>query len=212
MNDEKILALTFDDGPNTTTTCEVLDILEKYNVTASFFVCGDNIDSETAEVMRRAVKMGCEIQNHSRTHSDMTKMTKEEILQEVVYTSDAVEKAVGKRPEFFRPPYIAVNELMFENIELTFIQGAGAEDYLDEVSAEERCKRIIAQAKDGMVLLLHDAKGNFRTVKALDMIIPKLKEDGFRMVTISELFKERSVSPQHGILYTNVFQKERYYH
>lgn len=212
MKNEKIAALTFDDGPNTVTTPEVLDILEKYNITASFFVCGNNIDNETAEVMRRAVKMGCEIQNHSRTHSDMTGMTVKEISGEINFTSDAVEKAVGKRPDFFRPPYIAVNDLLFESVDLTFIQGVGAEDYIDEVSAEERCRRIIAQAEDGIIILLHDAKGNFRTVQAIDMIIPKLKEDGYRFVTISDLFREKGVVPKRGILYTNVMQTERYYH
>ena len=183
MNSEKIVALTFDDGPNLTTTPEVLDILEKYDIPASFFVCG----------------------------SDMTKISAEEIAEEINFTSDAVEKAVGKRPEFFRPPYIAVNETMFDTIGMTFIQGAGAEDYIDEVSAEERFRRIIAQTKDGIIILLHDAKGNFRTVKAID-IIPKLKEDGYRFVTISGLFKEKNIVPVKGILYTSVFQTERYYH
>ena len=73
MFNDKIAALTFDDGPNTVTTPQVLDILEKYGVPASFFVCGKNIDPESGEVMKRAVKLGCEIQNHSRAHSDMTK-------------------------------------------------------------------------------------------------------------------------------------------
>ncbi len=212
MNSEKAIALTFDDGPNLVTTPEVLDILEKYHIPASFFVCGNNIDAETAEVMRRAVKMGCEIQNHSRSHSDMTKMSLKDILDEIDFTSDAVEKAVGKRPEFFRPPYIAVNDLLFDNIDLTFIQGVGAEDYIDDISPEERFKRIIDQTKDGIIILLHDAKGNFRTVKAIDMIIPELIKDGYRFVTISGLFKEKNIVPKKGILYTNVFQEERYYH
>ena len=209
---EKIAALTFDDGPNLITTPQVLDMLEKYNVKASFFVCGKNINSETEEVMRRAVKMGCEIQNHSRTHSDMTKMSSEDFISEIGYTSDAVEKAVGKRPEFFRPPYIAVNDKMYELTDLTFIQGVGAEDYNDEVSAEERYRRIMAQVSDGIVILLHDQERNFRTVDALDMIIPKLKEEGYRLVTISELFREKGIIPKRGFLYTNVFQTEQYFH
>ena len=209
---EKIAALTFDDGPNLITTPQVLDMLEKYNVTASFFVCGKNINSETEEVMRRAVKMGCEIQNHSRTHSDMTKMSSEDFISEIGYTSDAVEKAVGKRPEFFRPPYIAVNDKMYELTDLTFIQGVGAEDYNDEVSAEERYRRIMAQVSDGIVILLHDQERNFRTVNALDMIIPKLKEEGYRLVTISELFRKKGIVPKRGFLYTNVFQTEPYFH
>lgn len=215
MNDrdsEKIIALTFDDGPNLVTTPQVLDILEKHSVPASFFVCGINIDPSTAEVMRRAVKAGCDIQNHSRTHPDMTKMSSEDIISEIEFTSDAIEKAVGRRPEFFRPPYIAVNDIMYELTELTFIQGVGAEDYNDEISAEERYRRIISQASDGTVILLHDKEGNFRTVDALEMIIPRLKAEGYRFVTVAELFREKGIVPKHGFLYTNVFQTEPYFH
>lgn len=209
---DKIIALTFDDGPNTVTTPQVLDILEKYNIPASFFVCGENINADSAKVMQKAFSLGCEIHNHSKTHSDMTKMSVEEISAEINFTSDAVEKAVGVRPKFFRPPYIAVNETMFENIDLPFIQGVGAEDYLDEVSAEKRYKRIIAQSKDGIIILLHDAEGNFRTVDALKMIIPELQKENYRFVTVSGLFKEKNITPQSGILYTSAMQTERYYH
>lgn len=204
MNTEKIAALTFDDGPNTTTTVQVLDILSKHGVPASFFVCGKNITPESEEVMRRAVKAGCEIHNHSRTHSDMTKMSAEEIAEEIRFTSEKIAEAVGIPPKFFRPPYISVNRLMYDTVELTFICGLGAEDYNDEVSAEERCDRIMAQARDGMIILLHDLEGNFRTVDALDMMIPKLKNEGYRLVTISRLFEEKGVKPKLGELYTVV--------
>lgn len=204
MNTEKIIALTFDDGPNTVTTPQVLDIIEKHGIPASFFVCGSNITPESEQVMRRAAGLGCEIQNHSRTHSDMTKMSPDEIKAEIDHTSDKVEAAVGIRPRFFRPPYIAVNQLMHEVIDLTFICGLGAEDWLDEVSAEERYKRIVAQASDGLVILLHDMAGNEKTVRAIDMIIPELKEQGYRFVTVSQLFEIKNVTPKRGEIYTAV--------
>ena len=207
MSDEKIIALTFDDGPAITTTTQILDILQKYDVPASFFVVGNNIEPQTEEVMRRAVSMGCEIQNHSRSHRAMTELTAEEIAAEIKYTSDKVKEAVGKAPEFFRPPYIAVNDLMRETVGLPFIQGVGAEDYLDDVSAQMRCDRILAQVKDGIVILLHDKEGNFRTVDALEMLIPKLKADGYRFVTISGLFREKGVTPKIGAMYTTVFEE-----
>ena len=65
----KVIALTFDDGPNVTCTPKVLDLLEKYGVKASFFLIGDNIDEQSAEVVKRAYTMGCEINNHSRSSS-----------------------------------------------------------------------------------------------------------------------------------------------
>lgn len=204
MSTEKIIALTFDDGPNIVTTPQMLDIIQKYNVPASFFVCGNNITSESCAVMVRAAGLGCEIQNHSQTHSDMTGMSSDEIMAEVDFTSDKIEEAVGVRPRFFRPPYIAVNEKMHEVIDLTFICGLGAEDWLNEVSAEERCKRIISQAEDGLVILLHDMAGNEKTVKAVDMIIPELKRQGYKFVTVSQLFDMKNVVPKRGEMYTIV--------
>ncbi len=205
MSNQKLIALTFDDGPNTVTTPQVLDVLQKHGVTASFFVIGNNITPESAEVMRRAAEMGCVIENHSRTHSDMTKLSREEIIAEIQYTSDKVEEAVGKRPRFFRPPYIAYNETMFQTIDMTFICGVGAEDWEDSVSAEERYKRIISRSADGTVILLHDMQGNSKTVMAVDMIIPKLKDEGYSFVTVPELFEKEGVTPQKGVIYTTVF-------
>lgn len=209
MGSKKIASLTFDDGPNTVTTPQVLDVLAKHGVPATFFVCGDNITPESAEVMRRAVSLGCEIENHSRTHSDMTKLSREDILAEIGFTSDAVETAVGRRPRFFRPPYIAYNQLMFDCIDLTFIQGIGAEDWLDEVSAEERFRRIMAQVRDGIIILLHDQEENFRTVNAIDMLIPALLDEGYGLVTVSELFERGGVVPQRNKIYTCVFNDEQ---
>ena len=77
---------------------------------------------------------------------------------------------------------------MYDDIPLTFICGNGAEDWLDEISAEERSKRIIDQAQNGMIILLHDMEGNFRTVQALDTIIPELKRQGYTFVTVSDFF------------------------
>lgn len=207
MSEEKIIALTFDDGPAVTTTSQILDILQKYDIPASFFVVGNDITPQTEEVMRRAVNMGCEIQNHSRSHQDMTAMTAKEITAEIKFTSDKVQEVVGKAPEFFRPPYIAVNDLMRETVGLPFIQGVGAEDWLAEVSAQMRYERILAQANDGVIILLHDKEGNFQTVDAVEMLIPKLKEEGYRFVTVSELFKEKGITPKVGAMYTTVFEE-----
>ncbi|MDE6599944.1 MAG: polysaccharide deacetylase family protein [Oscillospiraceae bacterium] len=207
MNNNKLAALTFDDGPNTVTTPQVLDVLEQHGIPASFFVVGNNITPESSEVMRRAVKLGCEIENHSRTHSDMSQMSAEEMLAEINFTSDAVEAAVGRRPKFFRPPYISYNQLMFDTIDLTFICGVGADDWNDEVSAEERFSRIMEQVSDGTIILLHDMTGNSRTVEAIGKIIPALISDGYEFVTVSELFSRKNIVPRKNSIYTNVFQE-----
>lgn len=187
------IAITFDDGPNATTTMEVLDILEKYQVRASFFLIGTNINDESAKSVKRAFDLGCDIENHSKTHSYMDKMTADEIKDEVAYVNDKVKEITGATPKFFRPPYIAVNSTMYDNIDMTFISGLGCNDWDDKVTAEYRAKYLEKKAADGVIFLLHDAEGNSKTVEALDKAIPILLEKGFQFATISELFELKGV-------------------
>lgn len=187
------IAITFDDGPNATTTMEILDVLEKYQVRASFFLIGTNINDESAKSVKRAHDLGCDIENHSKTHSYMDKMTADEIKDEVAYVNDKVKEITGTTPKFFRPPYIAVNNTMYDNIDMTFISGYGCNDWEDRVTAEYRAKYLEKKAADGVIFLLHDAEGNSKTVEALDKAIPILLEKGFQFATISELFELKGV-------------------
>ena len=200
------IALTFDDGPNTEITPQVLDILEEHGIVASFFLIADSITPESAKVARRAFDMGCDIENHSRTHNFMNQMTPEQIREEVRYCTEKIVEITGREPAFFRPPYIAVNQTLHDNVDLTFICGAGCEDWVPTVSAQERINRILAHAEDGQIVLLHDMPGNVNTVEALKVIIPELKARGYEFVTISQLFKEAGVTPVRNRLYSNVYQ------
>ncbi len=201
-----MVALTFDDGPNTTTTSQVLDKLELYGVPASFFLIGNNISVGSAEVVRRAYEMGCEIDNHSKSHSYMNQMTPEEIAAEVQYVSDKVEEITGEPTKFFRPPYIATNADMYANIDMPFICGVGCNDWDNMVTVQQRIDNTINQVQDGAIILLHDSQGNAQTVEALDTIIPTLIEQGYQFVTVAELFEAKGVpiDPDDEALYTIV--------
>lgn len=215
MNDseeeKKLVALTFDDGPNTTTTNDVLDILEKYGVKASFFLIGVNINDDSAKAVKRAYDMGCDIGNHSKTHSNMTELTDEEIVDEIKYVDDRIYEITGEYPKYFRPPYIAVNNKMFDLIDETFINGFGVTDYDDRVTTEIRHMRVMKQVKDGAIILLHDAQGNSQTVEALDLIIPDLISEGYELVTLTELFERKGVTlGDEQILYSYADQTSMY--
>lgn len=201
---KKLVALSFDDGPNTETTVKMLDVLKKHDVKASFFVIGKNINPESAIVMQRAYNEGHDIENHSKTHSAMPTLTADSIRSEIEYTSALVEKYIGERPQFFRPPYIAVDRKMFDSVNLPFICGEGSEDWVSEVTADQRYERMLASARDGLIYLLHDFVGNDNTVEAVDRIIPVLKERGFEFVTVRELFKRKDIKPAGGVLYTDI--------
>lgn len=199
------IALTFDDGPNTEITPQVLDILEENSVRASFFLIADAITPESARMARRAFEMGCEINNHSKTHGFMDKMAPETIRAEIKYCTDRIVEITGIAPRFFRPPYIAVNQTLHDNVDLTFICGVGCEDWVPEVTAQQRIDRLLSTVKDGDIILLHDMSGNKNTVEALRTVIPAWKERGFAFVTCGELFDLKGVTPKKGKIYSNVW-------
>ncbi|MCR5110263.1 MAG: polysaccharide deacetylase family protein [Ruminococcus sp.] len=200
----KLLALAFDDGPNTTTTNEVLDVLDQYNAKATFFLIGLNINDESAKSVKRAYDMGMEIANHSRTHNSMMNMTPEEIKAEIDYVDEKVEAITGEKTKCFRPPFIGVSQTMYDNIDIPFIYGADTQDYMEQVDVDERVEKILKNAKDGTIYLMHDSAGNDKTVEALKIALPKLVEQGYEFVTISELFERQGETPKKNILYSSV--------
>ena len=200
---KKVIALTFDDGPNTGVTNEILDIVEEYGIKVSFYVVGQNINPDTAEVMQRAHSLGCEINSHSFTHSYMNEMSAEDIKDEMSHTAQLIYDSVGEYPKFFRPPYIAVNETMFDCIDLPFISGIGCNDWDDSVSVEKRVRFLTEKCPEGCIILMHDAANNEKTVEAVRQSIPVMLENGFEFVTTSELFIAKGITPtSDGIVYS----------
>lgn len=195
---KKYLCLSFDDGPNLgndNTMNDMLDVLEKYKVPASFFLIGNKITKENSKVIERAFKMGCDIENHSWTHSSMPNLTLEQIKDEYDKTDDAIIKITGKRPEFFRPPYIAVDDKMYKAIKTPFICGHGCEDWVEKVPVEERIHRMLEKTQDGLIYLLHVMEGNWKTVEVVDKIVPLLQKQDYEFVNLPDLFKLENVNP-----------------
>lgn len=201
---EKIIALTFDDGPSIGITDAILDILEENDAKASFFLIGDNIKTENEYLIKRAYNMGCTIENHTKTHPSMITLSKDEIQYEVDWLTDKIIEIVGEKPEFFRPPFIDYNQLMFDTIEFPFICGHGCEDWVKEIDAQTRYERVISTAADGQIVLLHDMDGNEATVEAVRNIVDTLGKQGYKFVTIRELFKLKGVTPVGNVIYSAV--------
>ena len=192
----KYCSLTFDDGPNfagDNTMNKMLDILEKHGVVASFFLIANKISADNTAVIERAVKMGCDIENHTWSHPDMTKLTREEMIEEYNKCDEAIIKITGKKPVLFRPPYICVNDLMHEVIHVPFICGHGCEDWVKERTADERYKLMMENVQDGVMYLLHVDDGNEATLELVDRAIPVLKEQGFEFVTAPKLYELKGV-------------------
>ena len=192
----KYCSLTFDDGPNfagDNTMNRMLDILEKHGVVASFFLIANKISAENTAVIERAVKMGCDIENHTWSHQDMTKLTREQMIEEYNKCDEAIIKITGKKPVLFRPPFICVNDLMHDVIHVPFICGHGCEDCVKERTVDERFKLMMSNVQDGVMYLLHVDDGNEATLELVDRAIPVLKAQGFEFVTAPKLFELKGV-------------------
>lgn len=205
----KYVALTFDDGPNTIVTPQVLDLLREYDIPATFFVEGKNIDKKSAAVMRRAAEMGCEIENHSFNHPHLTELAPDKVADEIARTSALIEKYTGRAPQYLRPPYLACDSTTFAAVpDLTFIGGYCPRDWDKNQTVEGRISGTLEHITDGDVLLMHDFSTNQDTVEALKTIIPELKARGFTFVTVSDLMAltwPEGTKPRHNQLYHGAY-------
>jgi peptidoglycan/xylan/chitin deacetylase (PgdA/CDA1 family) len=195
---DKLCAITFDDGPDTNLTNQVLDRLENYDVVATFFVIGQKINSTTKPVLERAVSLGCEIGNHSWGYASMDTMSSERITKSAENTTDAIEENAGISPHFFRPPNLVKNNTMFEAIDLPFA-GGGVIGYDWQGcgnDAEAITNNVIRNMEDGVIIVLHDVQPEpHPTPEALDILTPALKDLGYEFVTLSDLFDRKGVDP-----------------
>ncbi len=196
---DKFIALTFDDGPSTLTP-QVLDLLEQYDATATFFVIGNQVDVTTEPIIRRAVELGCEIGNHSFTHPYMTRLSAQEQDEQAKKTSAAVEQ-YAPTPKYFRPPYMDANETTHNIVPQIFIGGYCPSDWDLNVGVEERINGLLENARDGLIFILHDFKDNNGTPKALKTVIPTLQSQGYGLISVEELFIIKGVEPKKGIIY-----------
>ena len=191
---DKLVALTFDDGPNVGTTDKILDVLNKYNAKATFFCVGCKVNSKTNDILNRIIEDGSEIGNHSNNFKpSLTEMTPEEILSEYNITQQKIYEITGIYPKVFRAPGLQVSDAAFETIPLPFFGGySSSSDWSDTVLLDERIENIKNNVADGRVLLLHDVALN---ADALEATLPALIKEGYTFVTVSELYKLRGYNP-----------------
>lgn len=148
--------------------------------------------------MQRQVSMGCELANHSYTHQDMSGMSANDVKNQIQWTSSAIKNAVGVEAKFFRAPYLATSNTMFQNVGLAFIQGVDSKDWDSGTSVAQRVSNVVNNASDGVIVMMHDFQGNSATVQALPQILQTLKDQGYTFVTLSQLFEYKGVNPNQG--------------
>ncbi|MCL2699142.1 MAG: polysaccharide deacetylase family protein [Defluviitaleaceae bacterium] len=181
-----MIAFTFDDGPSRYTPL-ILDLLEYYNVRATFGVVGDRVGSRQ-ETVTRAAELGNEIISHSWSHRRLTRLSANQIKNDLLETSRVIEEAVGVAPLIFRPPYGAINNNVMNvsrELELAILLWSIDTKDWKYRDADVIYNIVMEHAADGAIVLSHDLYEV--TVEAMERIIPELISEGFQLVTISEL-------------------------
>ena len=191
-NDKKI-ALTFDDGPHPRITKKILDILDSYGVTATFFVIGQNVVNYP-EAMELIANSGCEIGNHTYSHKRFGGMSREQMKGEFEMCRKTLYDDFGVEPTVMRPPEgFCSNELCLVSEEMDYDVILWSIDTLDWARTPTSLivDKVLKNVKGGDIILMHDyTSGGCHTCEALGIIIPALIERGFEFVTVSELIEK----------------------
>ncbi len=194
---ENAIALTFDDGPSDYTE-ELLDGLELYNAKVSFFVIGKKAE-KNPEVVQRAHDDGHLIGNHTYSHIDFYKESLTDIEADITKGADVIEQITGEKPLFLRAPYGNVNFIQLKQLDSFFIHwSASTYDWFKE-EEDYIYKRIMKEAKDGAIILMHDTKEV--TVKAVLRAIPELQEQGYEFVRVDDLLSRNGDKIKMGVAY-----------
>lgn len=193
---EKVVALTFDDGPHPKFTPEILDILKKYHVRATFFMIGKDME-KNPDIVKRVIAEGSVVANHTYTHPhNIERDTESRMNFELEKCEKTIEKITGKRAYLFRPPRGLVNGKVMaaagRNGYRTILWTVCA-DHHDAPTPKLMAKRVFDHVRPGAIILAHDGSfpSRWKDVDATPIIIEGLKKQGYRFVTVPELLKMR---------------------
>jgi len=198
--DEKLVALTFDDGPRPGITEELLEILTREQVPATFFMIGRSVAANPGLVARLA-QAGMELANHSYSHPNLAHLSDEEIRAELLRTSACIQDITGTAPVWFRPPGGNVSERVIRvaaDLGLRAGMWTVNGEQKETEGAEPLLTHVLRRVQPGAVVLLHN--GRRTTVMALPALIQQLRLRGYRFVTLSELAARQRRVPEAPVL------------
>ena len=194
---KRMIALTFDDGPNYNTS-KIIDVLNKYDIKATFFVLGSRAINNK-DILKKMADSGMEIGNHTYNHLLLTKYDENKIRSEIEDTSEVIYSATKKRPKLLRPSYGSVNNKIKKVANMPII--IWDIDTLDWKyhNSKRITSRVVNKVRDGDIILMHDIYS--ASLNALSNIIPILQDNGYEFVTIDELFYYKGISLENGKVY-----------
>ena len=195
---QNIIALTFDDGPDTLYTPKILDILKEKNVRATFFLIGRKIN-KYPEITKRIYEEGHCIGNHTYNHMGLVNVDSNIVKYEVLKTESLLDSLLGKTTKIVRIPWgksTKEHDMLITNLGYKIVNwDLDSRDWVQEKNTvDDIIKRVVSQAASGKIVLFHSAdysdKGSrIKTIKALPKIIDELRAKNYKFVTIKKLFK-----------------------
>lgn len=212
----KMVALTFDDGPYSPYTDQILDILEENGARATFFIKGAYVEGKEY-LIERELALGCDVGNHTMNHDDLEKLSDAEMYQSVGGVNDILKSKFNYTTHLLRPPYISYGEKgsekrnaivkMCQEYELAIVNHTrSSHDTYAEYTADMIVERMLLEKDelgrgiDGSIFLFHDKYQG--TVDAVKVIIPKLQEMGYQLVTVTELLSCSEEGFHYGWIYS----------
>lgn len=195
---KKLVAFTFDDGPNTINTNLLLDGLEKYDAKVTFFIVGNRI-SKNKEVIKRAYLLGHDIGSHTYNHKNLFQLNNNSILNEINTTNEELKKIIGISPIYLRPPYGNINKKINDLTDMYII--CWDVDPLDwKYKDRNKIKEnILKNVHDGAIILLHDIYEE--SVMGALLAMEELEKEGYAFVTISEMAELKGVKLDYDSVY-----------
>lgn len=188
---DKVVALTFDDGPDEVMTPKVLEVLGRYNIKATFFLVGEKVDRHP-ELVRQMVQEGHIVANHTFSHKGVFPLSSRRVVeQEILACSRSIKAAVGLSPLLFRPPFGVTNPIIGKAVDHCGLQAIGwSVRSLDTVAKSERedvCRRVEAKLHPGAIILLHDRCA--KSDELLESIIRVTLKSGYKFIALSDMLK-----------------------
>ncbi len=197
---QKMVALTFDDGPYPPVTERIVNILKENESHATFFILGNRVDTYP-ETVKLLFEEGHQIGNHTYSHKDLTKLKVNEIEYEVTHSNDLINDNANIGDAYLRPPYGAKSDKVKSSVKVPLI--FWSVDSMDWSSKNKNkiFKEIMDTVKDGDIILLHDLYPT--TADAMELVIPELISQGYKLVTVQELLEAKGITPEGGEMYYN---------
>lgn len=195
---ERLVALTFDDGPKEGKTDALLDMLKEKGVHATFFMIGAQVE-ENQEIVRRMYEEGHQIGIHTYSHVDLGCLSEAEQKKEIEKSETAIEAVTGQSGFMLRPPFGRINKNLEDWMDCPMILwSVDTEDWTGK-SAAEIIRETAETVKDGDIILMHDISEH--GLEGAAGIIDELQRMGYTFLTVEQLFACRDIEPEDGVAY-----------